>query len=163
MSFLQDLDVPNARVGAERNPLKTEVIYYVNDLVAALPEWRIGNVRKMAQTSTVTDGSITLAVAVGSRQFIADRLLGKADLDGKCPDAACLHYNVQKRLGNRVWVGGGQCRCCGSFLDPQLEHAETCSNGEATRGHHAYVHAVVCGMKVADRSITTEPRGVTAL
>ena len=22
--------------------------------------------------------------------------------------------NVQKRLGNRVWVGGGQCRCCGS-------------------------------------------------
>ena len=25
--------------------------------------------------------------------------------------------NVQKRLGNIVWVGGGQCRCCGSFLD----------------------------------------------
>ena len=67
--------------------------------------------------------------------------------------------NVQKRLGNRVWVGGGQCRCCGSFLDPQLEHAETCSNAEATRGRYACFHAVVCGMKLADSGITTEPRG----
>ena len=69
---------------------------------------------------------------------------------------------VQKRLGNRVWVGGGQCRCCGSFLDPQLEHAETCSTAEATRGHYACVHAVVCGVKLADPGITTEPRGPTA-
>ena len=70
--------------------------------------------------------------------------------------------NVQKRLGSRVWVGGGQCRCCGSFLDPQLEHAETCSTAEATRGHYACVRAVVCGMKLADPGITTEPRGLTA-
>ena len=27
LSFLQDFEVANARVGAERNPLKTEVIY----------------------------------------------------------------------------------------------------------------------------------------
>ena len=33
-------DVANARVGAERNPLKTEVIYHVNDLDAAPPEWK---------------------------------------------------------------------------------------------------------------------------
>ena len=45
--------------------------------------------------------------------------------------------NVQKRLGNRVWVGGAQCRCCVSFVDPQLEHAETCSTAEATREHYA--------------------------
>ena len=32
--------------------------------------------------------------------------------------------NVQKRLGNRAWTGFGQCRLCGSFLDPQLEHTE---------------------------------------
>ena len=70
--------------------------------------------------------------------------------------------NVQKRLGNRVWVGGGQCRCCGSFLDPQLEHSETCSNAEATRGHYACVHAMVCGMKLADPGITAELRGLTA-
>ena len=39
--FLQDFDVADAKVGAERNPLKTEVIYYVNDLDAAHPEWRV--------------------------------------------------------------------------------------------------------------------------
>ena len=63
--------------------------------------------------------------------------------------------NVQKRLGNRV--GGGQCRCCGSFLDPQLEHAETCSTAEATRGHYACVRAVVCGMKLADPGSLRNP------
>ena len=40
--------------------------------------------------------------------------------------------------------------------------AETCSNAEATRRHYACVHAVVCGMKLADPGITTEPRGLTA-
>ena len=68
--------------------------------------------------------------------------------------------HVQKRLSNRLWAGGGQCRCCVFF--PDLEHAETCSTAEATRGHYACVHAVVCGMKLADQGITTEPRGPTA-
>ena len=45
--------------------------------------------------------------------------------------------NVQKRLGNRAWTGFGERRMCGSFLDPQLEHQETCSTAEATRGAHA--------------------------
>ena len=31
---------------------------------------------------------------------------------------------------------------------------KTCSNAEATREHHAFVHAVVCGMKLADPGIT---------
>ena len=53
--------------------------------------------------------------------------------------------NVQKRLGNKVRTGFGQCRLCGSFLDPQLEHGETCSTAEPTRGHHACVHTLVCG------------------
>ena len=48
------------------------------------------------------------------------------------------------------------------FLGPQLEHAETCSNAEATREQHACVHAVVCGMKLADPSITGETRVLTA-
>ena len=33
--------------------------------------------------------------------------------------------NVQKRLGNRVWTGFGQCRQRGSFPHPQLEQGET--------------------------------------
>ena len=52
--------------------------------------------------------------------------------------------------------------CCGSFLDPQLEHGETCS-AEATQGHNACVHAaVVCGLLLADPGITAEPRRLTA-
>ena len=70
--------------------------------------------------------------------------------------------NVQKRLGNQPWTCFGQCRICGSFLGPQLEHGETCSTAEATRGHYACVHAVVGGLKVADPGITTEPRGPSA-
>ena len=66
--------------------------------------------------------------------------------------------NVQKRLCNRAWTGFGQCRLCGSFLDPQLEYGETCSTAEATRGHYACVHAVLGGLKLADLGITTEPR-----
>ena len=69
--------------------------------------------------------------------------------------------NIQKRLGNRLWEGDGQCRCCGSFLASQRENAETCSTPEATWEHCACVHAVVWGMKLADPGITTEPRGLT--
>ena len=68
--------------------------------------------------------------------------------------------NVQKRLGNTTWTGFGQRRLCGSFLDPQLEHGETCSTAEATRGHYGCVHAVLSGLKLADPG-TTEPRGLT--
>ena len=32
----------------------------------------VGDVRSLARTSAVTDGSIDLGVAVGSRQFITD-------------------------------------------------------------------------------------------
>ena len=70
--------------------------------------------------------------------------------------------NVQKRLGNRTWTGFGQCRMCGSFLDPQIEHGEICSTAEASRGHYACVHAVLGELKLADDpGITTEPRGLT--
>ena len=61
----------------------------------------------------------------------------------------------------RAWTGFGQCRSCGSFLDPQLEHGETCSTAEATRGHHARVHAVLGDLKLADPGVTTEPGGLT--
>ena len=69
--------------------------------------------------------------------------------------------NVQKRLGNRAYTGLGQCRLCGSFLESQLEHGETCSTAEASRGHYACVHAVLGGLRLTDPGITTEPRGLT--
>ena len=89
LPFLQDFDVANGRVGAKRNPLKTEVIYNVNDLDAAPPECKVGDVRSLAKTSAVTTGGITLGVAVGSRQFITDQLLSKADV------IRAMHERVQ--------------------------------------------------------------------
>ena len=65
--------------------------------------------------------------------------------------------NVQKkRLGNKAWTGCGECRLCASFLDLQLEHGETCSTAEATRGHCACVHAVLGGLGLADPGIGTQ-------
>ena len=68
--------------------------------------------------------------------------------------------NAQKRFGNRVLVGGGQCRCCGSFLDPQLERAASCSTAEATGGHCACL--VVCGIELAEPGYYNGPRWLTA-
>ena len=88
-SYLREFDVANAKVEAERNPLKTEVIYCVNDLDAAPPERRIHDVQIMVTVSTVTAGSVTHGVVVGSRQFIADQLLSKADV------IRAMHERVQ--------------------------------------------------------------------
>ena len=59
------------------------------DLDAAPPEWRIRDVQNMAKDSTVTAGSVALALAVGPRQYIADQLLGKADV------IRAMHERVQ--------------------------------------------------------------------
>ena len=90
------------------------------------------------------------------------RCSGRRRLRGKCLTPHDYMTNVQKRLGNRAWTGFGECRLCGSFLDTQLEHGELCSTAEVTRRHDASVHSVVCGLKLADPGITTEPRGLTA-
>ena len=79
-SYLQEFDDANAKIGAERNPQKTEVIYCVDDLGAAPPEWRIVDVQNTAKVSTVTAGRITLGVAVETRQYMADQLFAKADV-----------------------------------------------------------------------------------
>ena len=60
-----------------------------------------------------------------------------------------------------MYNGEAPCRLCGAYLDTHLEHSETCSTAEATRGHYAVVRAVVDGLKLADPAITTEPRRLT--
>ena len=64
LPFLQEIDVANAKVGAERNPQKTEVIYYVNDLDAAPLEWRIRDVQNLAEVSA----AVHRGPALGQRQ-----------------------------------------------------------------------------------------------
>ena len=107
--FFRTFDVANARVGAGRNPLKTWVIYHVNDLDAAPPEWRIGDVRSMVKTSGVTDGSITLGVAAGPRQFIADQLLDKAGV------IRAMHERVPlcQPFSEKVWDSVVSTTSCG--------------------------------------------------
>ena len=70
--------------------------------------------------------------------------------------------NVQKRLGCRSYTGLAPCRLCGGHIDAHLEHSETCSTAEATRGHYACVRAVVDRVRLADPAVTTEPRGLTS-
>ena len=86
---LLEFGVANAKFGAERNRLKTEVVCYVNDLNAAPPEWRIRDVQNMAEVSTAIAGGITLGVAVGPRQLTADQLLATADV------IRAMHERVQ--------------------------------------------------------------------
>ena len=76
-SYLHELDDANAKVGAERNPQKTEVTHYVDDLNAAPPEWKVDDVQNMATVSTVTAGSTTLGVAVGSDSSLQGPALGQ--------------------------------------------------------------------------------------
>ena len=63
---------------AERDPQKTEVIYCITDLDAAHPEWRISDVRPLASVSTASHGNVTLGVAVGQHQCVADHLLARS-------------------------------------------------------------------------------------
>ena len=123
LPFPQDFDVANDRVGAERKPLKTEVIYDVNDLDAAPPECRIGDVPSLAKTSVVTDGSITLGVAVGSRPLIADQLLSKADV------IRAVHERVnsartrrQSSPSERVWESVVSTTSCESMVTKSLRN-----------------------------------------
>ena len=68
------------KMGAERHPQKTEVICYVADLDIAPLDWKIRKVRLLASVSTAVPGKVTLGVAAGLRQHIADQLLAKADV-----------------------------------------------------------------------------------
>ena len=74
--------VANAKVGAERNPQKTEVIYCVNDLDTAPLEWRIGDVQNMASLHSCRWKH-------HARSRIADQLSAKADV------IRAMHEGVQ--------------------------------------------------------------------
>ena len=70
-------------------------------------------------------------------------------------------FSVQRRLGARIQEREIECRLCGAPLDPSLAHADCCDPAGATRGHYAVVRELVRGLKLADPTTTTEPRGLT--
>ena len=71
--------------------------------------------------------------------------------------------NVQKRLGNRAWTGFGQCRLCGSFLDPptwtrrNLQHRRSHS-GNAT--HARLSRLETCGPRHHHRTQRTHRNAI---
>ena len=83
-------------------------------------------------------------------------------INGAVLAAADFVINVQKRLDAASHASALFCRLCGTQLDPQVEHSETCSVAEATKGHYACVRALVSGLKLADPAVTTEPRGLAS-
>ena len=72
---------------------------------------------------------------------------------GHRPRTARQHHQSAEELGNRAFMGFGQCSLCGSFLDTQFERAETCSIAEATQGQNACVRAVLGAPQLADPGI----------
>ena len=64
---------------------------------------------------------------------------------------------MQKRFGSRSHTAVGVRHSWTS----QLEHGETCSTPEATRGHYARDQSILGGLKLADPGVTIEPRGLT--
>ena len=66
--------------------------------------------------------------------------------------------NVQRSLGNRSCAGFGGVDHLWTLNLSTVKHACT---AEPTCGHHACVHAVLGGLRLADPGITTEPRGLS--
>ena len=123
-AYLQEFDNANANVGAGRNPLNTEVIQYVDDLSAASLAWRTDDVQNMAKVSTVTAGSITLGVAVGPRQFIADQLLAKADVIRAMRERVQLCRDPQNLLSSvraLASVASTECTTTQPFRNSELK------------------------------------------
>ena len=147
LPFLQDVDVANARVGAERNPLKTEVIYCVNDLDAAPHEWKIGDVRSLAETSAVAAGSMTLGVAVGSRQFVTDQLLRRQMSSAKCTSASSS-ARIRRQSSpsfRKVWESAVLTASCGltatkSWRSNRRQRSTMRSGSGLSNGSHRGQH-----------------------
>ena len=57
LPYLQTCDATNAKIGAERNQQKTEVIYHVLDLDTAPLDWKISEVRFLASVDTAPPSS----------------------------------------------------------------------------------------------------------
>ena len=79
----RECDEANEKVGAERNPQKTEVTHNIDDLGVAPLEWKVDDVQRVATVSTVTAGSTTLGVAVERAFDAANVKLGQNETPQK--------------------------------------------------------------------------------
>jgi hypothetical protein len=78
--YLMAFDEANVKVGAVRNRLKTEVLYYSTRVALEqhAEEWQLERVRAAAKVSLASEGTNTLGVATGPAGFVAAQLESKA-------------------------------------------------------------------------------------
>jgi hypothetical protein len=91
LPFLDAFDEANAKIGAERNILKTEVLYYATQptLEQHAAQWQLDQVRTKASVSLASDGTLTLGVATGSSEFVTSQLQRKTQV------VKAMHERVQ--------------------------------------------------------------------
>ena len=124
-SYLQAFDAASDKSGAERNTQKTEVVYYLPNLEAALLEWKIDDVCLLASVKVVDTGSNALGVAVGPR------VRGQTLLQEK--RTAEIFDEVGQRSLQRLFPG---------FTEDSLEQA-TLSAGQSGIGGPAHLAALI--------------------
>jgi len=89
--YLQAFDEANARIGAVRNPKKTEVMYYTTPeiLDQESAAWQTGLGKEKATILFASEGTLTLGVATGPRDVIIEQL------DRKTRVVKAMHERVQ--------------------------------------------------------------------
>ena len=76
LPYLDAFDVANREIGAERNALKTEVIFYATaeDLERHSGEWKLEQIRAKASVALASSGTNTLGVATGPSHAVTTQL-----------------------------------------------------------------------------------------
>ena len=89
--YLKALDLANPGVGAERSCAKSEVIFYCtrDHLEVNAAEWQLEDIRRLATVSSVDQGSITLGIATGPKEYVAEQLQRKSEV------VKAMHERVQ--------------------------------------------------------------------
>ena len=89
--FLVAFDQANPQAGAKRSKPKTEVIFYCSqdELDANSQQWALEEIRQLESVSTADKGSVTLGVATGPDEYVAEQLKQKARV------VKAMHERVQ--------------------------------------------------------------------
>ena len=139
--YLQVFDTASAKIGAERNPQKSEVIHHVQNLDAALFEWRISDVRPLTSVSRTAHGNVTLPECTVAQTFKKKKLakifeVGQRSLDRLFPGFAEDRNKPHLAPASQACTKSTGCcppsaHCCSQFDSQTFERAT--SAGETRR------------------------------
>ena len=109
--YLEAFDAANQGPGAERNSLKTEVIYYASDsdMVEHASDWHLDAVRELASVRTAEHPGLTLGVVTGPADDINAQLQQKANVVRAMQEKVAVAADVQtEHVLNRECLGVGR-------------------------------------------------------